>query len=201
MVRDPHPPHTGPNQPDSRARENRRKKRGGHGPPEIALRNAKAFILHVMDYADDDDAETAYRELGRDRWTTRHPLGAAGTGVTQPQHPLAHSARSADRGDQENVAKGPAQERRQGARRQEPRRACTNDRGVFTSARSPPPANARRHEPAREGARAAQHAPGPPPEKHPPHRLRRRRVRSRPERRAAPDEAAERVPTCAAGAR
>ena len=39
-----------------------------HGPPAVALRNADAFIWQVIDYADDDDVEAAYKELGRARW-------------------------------------------------------------------------------------------------------------------------------------
>ena len=39
-----------------------------HGPAHVALRNADAFIWQVMDYADDDDVEAAYEELGRRRW-------------------------------------------------------------------------------------------------------------------------------------
>lgn len=39
-----------------------------HGPPAVALRNAHAFIWQVIDYADDDDVEAAYEELGRERW-------------------------------------------------------------------------------------------------------------------------------------
>lgn len=40
-----------------------------HGPPAIALRNANAFVWQVIDYADDIDVDTAYREIGRKRWT------------------------------------------------------------------------------------------------------------------------------------
>ena len=39
-----------------------------HGPPAVALRNANAFIWQVIDYADDDDVETAYEEIERARW-------------------------------------------------------------------------------------------------------------------------------------
>lgn len=48
-----------------------------HGPAEIALRNANAFIRQVVEYANEEDTETVRRSVSRERWihaiTTARP--------------------------------------------------------------------------------------------------------------------------------
>lgn len=39
-----------------------------HGPPAMALRNANAFLWQIMDYANDEDIDTALRAIERKRW-------------------------------------------------------------------------------------------------------------------------------------
>ena len=49
-----------------------------HGPPAVALRNANAFLWQVMDYANDDDVDTAMDEIERTRWVRAVETGQPG---------------------------------------------------------------------------------------------------------------------------